>query len=106
MKLTDLSALLRELYPAGEPATLDKTIITGMSRGNRALQHRPDKCPPRYETYATRPWEKRVRRWHMEQRNKDRKQWAQFFLVLEREGRQPGEHRWNFTTDELLRKGK
>lgn len=90
--LVSLAEIMREIYPNGEPHVLDRTIITGMSRGNCALRHRPDKCPPRYETYATRPWELRVRRWHMEQRNKDRRQWSAFFLLLDDAGREPGDH--------------
>lgn len=93
--LVSLAEIMREIYPNGEPHVLDRTIITGMSRGNCALRHRPDKCPPLYETYASRPWEKRVRRWHMEQRNKDPRQWSAFFLLLNDAGRESGDHLWS-----------
>lgn len=80
--------MIRGLYPdIGVIGPLDKTVVTGRSRGDLGL---PSSLrPPIYDTPADAPWKVRVRAWHLKMRNLDRKQWHPFFLMMQMT--EPGE---------------
>jgi hypothetical protein len=81
--LVTIEEIMRRVFGSEEsPGPLNRCTISGQSRGVRGL---PAWARPLvYETEATQEWQRRVRRWHTEQRNKNADNWHPFFRMIGR----------------------